>query len=81
MGGSAVYGVMTAGMAQAVGWVTAHEIQPAVRSGELSARGAVAIVAVVGAVVVLTTIGVLLRRIAGGFTMFNVAADYRRRVT
>jgi ATP-binding cassette subfamily B protein len=81
VGGSAVYGVMTAGMAQAVGWVTAHEIQPAVRSGELSARGAVAIVAVVGAVVVLTTIGVLLRRIAGGFTMFNVAADYRRRVT
>ncbi|MBK6886429.1 MAG: hypothetical protein IPH03_08065 [Tetrasphaera sp.] len=33
VGGSAVYGVMTAGMAQAVGWVTAHEIQPAVRSG------------------------------------------------
>jgi len=81
VGGSTLYGVMTAGMAQAVGWVTTHEITPAIADGHLEVRRAAVIFAVIGGVVVLTTIGVLLRRIAGGFTMFNVAADYRRQVT
>ncbi len=79
--GSALYGVMTAGMAQAVGWVTRQAIQPAIHDGRLEPRRAALILAVVGGVVVLTTLGVLARRIAGGFTMFNVAADYRRLVT
>lgn len=81
VGGSALYGVMTAGMAQAVGWVTTHAMQPAIREGRLTPGRAALIFAVIGGVVVLTTVGVLLRRIAGGFTMFNVAADYRRQVT
>lgn len=79
--GSALYGIMTAGMAQAVGWAITHQIEPAIAERHLSAGRAAAIFAVLGAVVVLTTIGVLGRRIAGGFTMFNVAADYRRQVT
>lgn len=79
--GSALYGIMTAAMAQAVGWVTEHEVGPAISEHTLGTRRAVVIAGTIAAVVALTTIGVLLRRIAGGFTMFNVAADYRRRVT
>lgn len=79
--GSVLYGVMTATMAQAVGYVTEHHVTPAVREGTLGWSRAVAILAVISGVVVLTTIGVLLRRIGGGFTVFNAGADYRRRVT
>lgn len=79
--GSVLYGVMTAGMAQAVGWVTEHHISPAISQGSLSSGRALIIGATIGAVVLLTTVGVLVRRIGGGFTVFNVGADYRRRVT
>ena len=79
--GSVLYGVMTAGMAQAVGWVTANQITPAIADGHLTGRRALIIGATIGSVVLLTTIGVLLRRIGGGFTVFNVGAEYRRLVT
>lgn len=79
--GSVLYGVLTAGMAQAVGWVTAHQITPAIHEGGLSRGRALIIGSVIGGVVLLTTVGVLLRRIGGGFTVFNVGADYRRKVT
>ena len=79
--GSVLYGVLTAGMAQAVGWVTATQITPAIAAGELDRGRGLIIGATIGAVVLFTTVGVLLRRIGGGFTVFNVGADYRRRVT
>lgn len=79
--GSVLYGVMTAAMAQAVGYVTRHQVTPAVNDGALSTERALAILGVIGGVVLLNTIGTLLRRIGGGFVVFNVGADYRRRVT
>lgn len=79
--GSILYGLMTAGMAWVVGWVTEHHVTPAVRSGDVTSGRLLTVFGAVGAVVVLTTIGVLLRRIYGSMVMFGVAAEYRRRVT
>ncbi|MEI2775888.1 MAG: ABC transporter ATP-binding protein [Tetrasphaera sp.] len=81
VGGSALYGVMTAVMAAAVGWAIRTQVTPAIAERQLSGHRALVIGATITGVVLLTTIGVLLRRIAGGFTMFNVAADYRGQVT
>ena len=79
--GSVVYGVATALMAWVIGRVVEHEVQPAVSAGSIGAAGVARIVGTVLAVVVVTTVGVLARRIAGSMTTFGVAADYRRKVT
>lgn len=79
--GSALYGAMTALTAWAVGHVTGRYVTPAARSGEVEAGDVVAVLLVVGGVVLATTVGVVLRRIAGAMTMYGVAADYRRLVT
>lgn len=79
--GSALYGVMTAATAWAVGWITRTQVTPAIAEHTLTPRRAAVIGGTILAVVILTTVGVLLRRIAGGFTMFNVAAHYRGKVT
>ncbi|MGE9807719.1 MULTISPECIES: ABC transporter ATP-binding protein [unclassified Janibacter] len=79
--GSVLYGVATTMSAWAVGHVTRAYVEPAARSGEASTASVFAVLGIVGLVVLLTTIGVLFRRIAGAMTTFGVAADYRRRVT
>jgi len=79
--GSALYGVMTAGTAWALGRVTADVITPAFRTRRLDgaelARGA----GLMTAVVLLLVAGVVLRRIAAGRTVYDLGAIYRRRVT
>lgn len=79
--GSVLYGLMTAGMAWVVGWVTEREVAPAVVRGSVDGGDLARIFGAVALVVVLTTVGVLLRRIYGSMVMFGVAAEYRRRVT
>lgn len=79
--GAVLYGIMTAAMAWVVGFVTDHHVLPAVAAGELTRGGVVGILTTVGAVVLALTVGVIMRRIGGAVTMFDVAADDRRQVT
>jgi ABC-type multidrug transport system fused ATPase/permease subunit len=79
--GSALYGVMTAGSAWALGRVTRDVITPAFRSGHVDggdlARGA----ALLGTVALLLVIGVIGRRVAAGVVVYDLGAIFRRRVT
>ena len=79
--GSALYGVMTVASAWAIGKVTREEIQPAVEAGHATAGQLATTFGWVAGVVVVNVVGVVVRRAAGGTTMFNVAADFRREVT
>jgi ABC-type multidrug transport system fused ATPase/permease subunit len=79
--GSALYGVMTAGSAWALGRVTKDVITPSFRSGHVDgadlARGA----GLLALVAVLLVIGVIGRRVAAGIVVYDLGAIYRRRVT
>jgi ATP-binding cassette subfamily B protein len=79
--GSALYGVMTAGTAWALGRVTADVVTPAFARGAVDgaalARGAGLMVAVA----VLLTVGVIVRRVAAGYVMYDLGALYRKAVT
>ncbi len=79
--GSALYGVMTAGTAWALGRVTADVITPAFRSGRLDAGRLAGGAGLMSAVVLLLVAGVILRRVAAGRTVYDLGAIYRRRVT
>ena len=79
--GSALYGVMTVGTAWAVGKVTEDHVAPAVEAGQVSAGQLAAIGGWVAGVVLLNVVGVVIRRVAAGCTMYNVAAEFRRLVT
>ena len=79
--GSALYGVMTVLTAWAIGKVTREQIQPAVAAGHVTTAQLVTIFGWVAAVVVVNVFGVVIRRIAAGFTMYNVAAGFRQEVT
>jgi ABC-type multidrug transport system fused ATPase/permease subunit len=79
--GSALYGVMTVLTAWAIGKVTREQIQPAVAAGEVTRGQLWTIFGWVAGVVVINVVGVVIRRIAAGYTMYNVAAGFRREVT
>src|SRR5512138_1369617 len=73
--GSALYGVMTVATAWAVGHVTKVYIAPAAQRHEVTAGQLAAIGGWVAGAVVLTVVGVVLRRVAAGVTMYNVGAE------
>jgi ATP-binding cassette, subfamily B, bacterial len=79
--GSALYGVMTAGTAWALGRVTRQVIEPSLRSGRVDTAALAGGAALMVGVVVLLTVGVILRRTAAGFAMYELGAQFRRRVT
>ena len=79
--GSTVYGVMTVMTAWAIGKVTREQVQPAVEAGHATSAQLWTTFAWVAGVVLLNVVGVIIRRVAAGYTMFNVAAHYRREVT
>jgi ATP-binding cassette, subfamily B, bacterial len=79
--GSALYGVMTAGTAWALGRVTRQVIEPSLRSGRVDTAALAGGAALMGGVVALLTVGVILRRTAAGFAMYELGAQFRRRVT
>jgi ABC-type multidrug transport system fused ATPase/permease subunit len=79
--GSALYGVMTVGTAWAIGKVTRDYVAPAVEAGHATTTQLLATGGWVAGVVLLNVVGVVLRRVAAGFTMYNVGADFRRQVT
>ncbi|GAA4354350.1 ABC transporter ATP-binding protein [Angustibacter luteus] len=79
--GSALYGVMTAGTAWALGRVTSEVITPAFSSGQIDVSELAAGAGLMAAVALLLTTGVIMRRIAAGFAVYDLGAIYRRRVT
>ncbi|HEX8496699.1 MAG TPA: ABC transporter transmembrane domain-containing protein, partial [Actinomycetales bacterium] len=79
--GSALYGVMTAGTAWALGRVTADVITPAFRDGRVDGSELAGGAGLMTAVVLLLAVGVVVRRIAAGRTVYDLGALYRRRVT
>lgn len=79
--GSTLYGVMTGAMAWAIGYVTDRAVAPAIAAGHATAQQLLLIGGTLLAVLVLNTLGVIGRRLAGGTALFNLGADYRRRVT
>ena len=79
--GSALYGVMTVLTAWAIGKVTREQIQPAVAAGHATTAQVLTVFGWLAGVVVVNVVGVVARRIAAGFTMYNVAAGFRREVT
>ena len=79
--GSTIYGVMTVATAWAVGHVTKVYITPAAQQHRVTSAQLAAIGAWVAGAVVVTVVGVVLRRVAAGVTMYNVGAEFRRRVT
>ena len=79
--GSALYGVMTVATAWAIGKVTRDYVAPAVEAGHATTGQLLATGGWVAGVVLLNMVGVVLRRVAAGYTMYNVGADFRRQVT
>jgi ABC-type multidrug transport system fused ATPase/permease subunit len=79
--GSVIYGVMTGLTAWAIGWVVDRAVAPAIKAGHVTSSQLWFIGGVVALVVLVTTVGVIGRRLAGGIAMFNLGATYRRQVT
>src|SRR5690242_2250531 len=79
--GSVVYGVMTSLTAAAIGYVVKHAVAPAIEAQHVTASQLWFIGGVMAAVVLTTIVGVIGRRIAGGVTMYNLGAIFRREVT
>jgi ABC-type multidrug transport system fused ATPase/permease subunit len=79
--GSVIYGVMTGLTAWAIGWVVDQAVAPAINAGSVTPQQLWFIGGTVALVVLVTTVGVIGRRLAGGIAMFNLGATYRRRVT
>ncbi len=79
--GTVLYGVMTVLTARVIGQLIETVVEPAVRAGELTGSQIWTIVWQLGGVVLLTVVGVLLRRIGAGYAVFTLQAIYRRRVT
>ncbi len=79
--GATVYGVMTGLMAWAIGWVVDKAVAPAIEARHVTTSQLWFIGGVLTAVVLVTVIGVVGRRLAGGIAMYNLGARYRRDVT
>lgn len=79
--GSAVYGAGTAGSGWVLGRVTDAVLAPAFAAGRVTGHQLVVATGSLALVGVLTAIGVVVRRIAAGVTMFRLQAHYRRAVT
>ena len=79
--GSALYGILTTGMAWVIGRLTSDVIEPAVARKHLEPGDLWLIGLAVGGTVALTVAGVLTRRVAAAIAMMNLNASYRRRVT
>ena len=79
--GSAVYGAGTAGGGWVLGRVTDAVLAPAFAAGHVTGHQLLVSTGSLALVGVLTAVGVVVRRIAAGVTMFRLQARYRRAVT
>jgi ATP-binding cassette subfamily B protein len=81
VGGSALYGAGTAVSGWVLGRVTESVLAPAFAAGHAGAGEIAAASGALAAVALLTAIGVVVRRVAGGMTMYRLQARYRREIT
>jgi ATP-binding cassette subfamily B protein len=81
VGGSMIYAAGTVAGGLVLGRLTSEVLEPVFRTGILTARQAWIIVGSLLAVAVVTSAGVVVRRIAAGLAMFRLQARYRRAVT
>src|SRR6478672_8668131 len=79
--GSALYGVMTVGTAWVIGKVVHEVVSPAIAAGQVTSSQLWHGFLLIAAVVLLNVIGIIVRRVAAGVTVYNLGAIYRRRVT
>ena len=79
--GSTLYGVMTVGLAWAIGRVTRQVVTPAVTTRHVTTGQLEQVGLTLAAVVLLNVVGIVVRRVAAGVTFNNLGATYRRRVT
>jgi ATP-binding cassette, subfamily B, bacterial len=79
--GSAIYGTGTAGSGWLLGHLTQTVLAPAFAAGSISAGRLAYAAGLLALVALLTSIGVVARRAAGGATMYRLQARYRRAVT
>ena len=79
--GSAVYGAGTAGGGWVLGRVTDAVLAPAFAAGRVTGHQLLVATGSLALVGLLTTVGVVVRRVAAGVTMFRLQAHYRRAVT
>jgi ATP-binding cassette subfamily B protein len=79
--GAALWAGATVATAWAIGYLTDTVIEPAVRAGEVSARGLATIFGLLLGILVVNVTGVVLRRVLATVAGFNLQALYRRRVT
>jgi len=79
--GSTVYGILTGLMAWAIGWCTSTIVSPAVAAKSVTSSQLWTIAGVISGVVTVNVLGIILRRTAAGFAMYNLGAAYRRRVS
>ncbi|AKU16744.1 ABC transporter ATP-binding protein [Luteipulveratus mongoliensis] len=79
--GSAIYGVMTVAMARVIAHLVSSIVEPAVAARSISGGQVWTIVWQMTLAVLLTVVGVVLRRVGAGIAFFNLNASYRRRVT
>ncbi|NYI07139.1 ABC transporter ATP-binding protein [Allostreptomyces psammosilenae] len=78
--GGAVYGAMTVGVSEAVGWATDTTVIPAFESGRTTAGVLTAAFLVVAGAALVRAAGITLRRIYGGLLAYRAQARYRRRL-
>jgi len=81
VGGSLVYAAGTVAGGLVLGRLTTSVLEPVFRTGELTTEQAWTIAASLLGVAVITSLGVVVRRIAAGLAMFRLQARYRRAVT
>jgi len=79
--GSCVYGIMTGGTAWVIGKVVREVVSPAIAAHRVTSAALWHAGLLLGAVVVLNVVGIIVRRIAAGYAMYNLGATYRQRVT
>ena len=79
--GSALYGVMTVATATVIGKVIREIVGPAIAARQVTTGQLWHAGLLLSAVVLLSVVGVVVRRIAAGITFNNLCALYRRRVT
>jgi ATP-binding cassette, subfamily B, bacterial len=79
--GSALYGTGTAASGWLLGRLTQSIVAPAVAAGRVSAGQLALATGSLAGVALLTSVGVVARRAAGGAVMYRLQARYRRAVT
>ena len=79
--GSALYGVGTAASGWVLGRLTEQVLTPAFAARHVTGRQLATATGTLALVALLTSVGVVVRRAAGGAVMYRLQARYRRRLT